>query len=76
MWQEADEEKKKKMLANLDRSGNGGKAKSKEVECIETHIIYHSINEASRQTGIPSGNISLVCNNKRKTAGKYHWRFI
>ena len=76
MWKEASIENKEKMLANLDRSGAGGKARSKKVECIETHIIYTSTREAERLTGIGHGNISLVCNGKRKTAGKFHWRYV
>ena len=46
------------MLNNLDRSGKGGKARSKKVECIETGIIYESTREAERQTGIGHNNIS------------------
>lgn len=76
MWAEASEECKQKMLSNLDRTGKAGKKKSKKVECIETGIVYDSVREAERQTGINHSNISLACNEKRKTAGKYHWRFI
>ena len=76
MWKEASEETKQKMLNNLDRSGKGGKARSKKVECIETGIIYESTREAERQTGIGHNNISQVCNGKRLTAGKFHWRYI
>ena len=36
---------------------------------------YSSSNEASRQTKINQSNISLCCNNKRKSAGKYLWKF-
>ena len=76
MWKEASPECKERMLSNLDRNGAGGKARSKKVECIETHIIYASTREAERLTGIGHGNISLVCNGKRKTAGKFHWRYV
>lgn len=77
MWKNASPECKEKMLANLDRSGAGGKARSKRVECIETHMIYASTREAERLTGINHANISSACNGKRqKTAGKYHWRYV
>jgi len=76
MWENSSEEVKKKMLANLNHTGLGGKSRSKKVECIETHMIYNSTREAERLTGISHSNISLVCNGKRKTAGKFHWRYI
>ena len=76
MWEQATEETKQKMSANLDRSGKGGKARSKQVKCVETGIIYSSTREAEKQTGIKHNNISQVCNGKRKTAGKLHWIYI
>ena len=39
----------------------------KEYECIQ---------DASEETGINKGNISLCCNNDRKTTGGYIWRFL
>ena len=43
------------------------------VLCIETNIIYPSINEAIRKTG--ATNIFYCCIGKRKTAGGYHWKY-
>ena len=48
----------------------------KKVCCIETGIIYPSIREAARQTGIPNNNISKACRGILKTAGGYHWEFV
>ena len=50
----------------------------KSVQCVETGIIYASIREAERQTGIDNSQISAVCNYKKnyKTAGGYHWKYI
>lgn len=76
MWKEASVKNKEKMLANLNRKGLSGKARSKKVECIETHMIYNSTREAERLTGINHCNISQVCTGKRKTAGKFHWRYV
>ena len=76
MWETASQECQEKMLANLDRSGAGGKARSKQVECIETKMKYSSTREAERLTGINHANISQACTGKRKTAGKFHWRYI
>ena len=36
---------------------------------------YPSINEAQRQTCVSQSKISLCCNEKRKTAGGFLWRF-
>lgn len=48
--------------------------RSKQVCCIETGIIYQSINEAQRQIGCR--NISSVCCGIRSTAGGYHWKYV
>ena len=44
--------------------------------CIETEIVYPSINEASRKTGANRQTIADVCNGKLKTAKGYHWKFV
>lgn len=36
---------------------------------------FRGQNEAGRITGISGANISQVCNNKRKTAGGFIWRY-
>lgn len=51
-------------------------SKSKKVLCVETNKVYKSTREAERQTGIFQPSISLCCNGKRKTAGKFHWKFV
>jgi group I intron endonuclease len=48
---------------------------SKPVVCIETQIEYFGIREASRQTNIHRDSIQRCCNNKRKTAGNFHWKY-
>ena len=47
-----------------------------KVKCIEKNIIYNSMHEAERITGIPNSNISKVCKGERKTAGGYHWEVV
>lgn len=49
----------------------------KKVLCIETNIIYESMHDAEKYTGIKYKNISKVCKNEygRKTAGGYHWKY-
>ena len=46
------------------------------VQCIETEIIYKSINEASRKTGVDASAIGKVCKGKYKTAGGFHWKYV
>ena len=36
---------------------------------------YHSISEATRQTGVAHANISSCCRRERKSAGGYIWKF-
>lgn len=54
----------------------------KKVRCIETNIIYASLNEAGRQTGNSPSNIKQCCDGIRKSAGKdknnnkLHWEYV
>lgn len=52
------------------------KSQSKPVICKETGVIYPSVGEASRQTGITSSNIAKCANGKMHTAKGYHWGFV
>lgn len=36
---------------------------------------YESVCEAEKQTDISADNIRLCCKGKRKSAGRYCWRF-
>lgn len=46
------------------------------VMCVETGIVYESIHDAERRTGISNANVSAACHGKRKTAGGLHWKYI
>lgn len=58
----------------------------KPIRCIETGIVYPTLHEASRQTGINVQNIFMCCKGivyserkgftQRHTAGGYHWEYI
>ena len=50
--------------------------KRKTVMCVETGVIYDSMAEAARQTGIRQGSISLVCSGSRSVAGGFHWKKV
>lgn len=48
--------------------------KKRKVICLETNMIYDSINEAARQTGIDYRNIYRSCNMGYQTKG-LHWKY-
>ena len=48
----------------------------KKIVCKETKIIYSSMNEASRKTGIPSYMISRCCRGIIKSANNLHWEYV
>lgn len=45
----------------------------KPVICIETNVIYFSVREAERKTGVHQAHIIECCKGKKQTAGGYHW---
>ena len=47
--------------------------KSMSVLCIETTVVYPSVREAERLTGVSNSDISRCINGKRKSAGGFHW---
>ena len=57
-------------------ANRGNKKQSFAVKCIETGIIYNSMREAERQTGIPNASISACYRGIRHTAGGFHWERI
>ena len=64
------EEHKKKISESM--GVNGILQFSKDGELIAE---YSSINEAERHTGCNQGNICKCCKGKRKSAGRYIWRY-
>ena len=58
------------------RNERASKKHSKKVLCVETNVIYESITEAQKQTGINHSNIVYCCKGKRKIAGGYRWRYV
>jgi len=61
------EEKKKKLSQNYPNR--------KRVYCQEFNIVYESVQECSRQLGIPATNISKLCNGRGKTLKGYHLKY-
>lgn len=52
------------------------KTKGYPVRCIETGIIYDSLADAERKTGVFKSSIYKVCTGKQKTAGKCTWEYV
>lgn len=48
----------------------------RKVRCVETDVVYESINEAGRMNNINFRNIHTVCTGGRNTAGGFHWEFV
>lgn len=49
---------------------------SKKVKCLDTGIVYPSIQEIERQLGFNRVSISRCCNKKQKTSYKYRWEYV
>lgn len=47
----------------------------KPVYCEELDRVFESVQECSRQLGIPATNISKLCNGRGKTLKGYHLRY-
>ena len=60
------------------RNERTGERQTKSVKCVETGVIYKSLTEASKSTGLSMGDISNVCSHRKwfNTAGGYHWEYI
>ena len=63
----------KKKISETHRKN--GTYNAKKVICIETGIIYKTMSEASRSTGISRDRIRSSCNDPSKTTDGLHWKF-
>lgn len=70
------EETKQKIQENRTKPTGIHHFASKQVLCIETGLLYESISDASKNTGIRHGYISEVCNGIRENAKGYHFKYI
>ena len=50
--------------------------RKKKVKCIETGIVYESVNEASKKVGVNRGNLGRVCRENKGTVGGFHWEYV
>lgn len=69
-----DAETIKKMSENRKGKTIGDThVQSIKIICVETNIVYNSIGEASRMTGISRTSIINNLKNRSKSAGGYKW---
>ncbi len=70
---EFSEEHRRKLSEN-----HGGGTDKKKVLCLETGIVYESINDAARALNITKKMISNCCRKipHYNTAKGYHWEFV
>lgn len=61
---------------NLNHSYYALRNRVKAVKCIETDVVYPSINEASRKTGINHTAISMCCDGRQNKTHGTHWEFV
>ena len=61
------EETRKKLSQNYPNK--------KQVYCEELDTVYESVQECSRQLGIPATSISKLCGGRGKTLKGYHLRY-
>ena len=79
------QEQKEKMIKTIKETKKNGLYKQKyiikkKVNCytLENDFIcnFESMTEASKQTSISKCEISMCCNNKRKTAKGFIWKLV
>ncbi len=49
---------------------------SHKTRCVETGVVYQSVNDAARKLNLSSGHITEVCNGTRKTCGGFRWEVV
>lgn len=53
-----------------------GISSRKEVKCVETNIVYNSIVDAAKKTGLNEACISRCCNKMQTNCNGFHFEFI
>lgn len=58
------------------KMSNAKNSIKKKVLCVQTGIIYESLSQAEKLTGISRGNIRFCCIGKYKHAGNFQWKYV
>ena len=48
----------------------------KKVLCVETDVIYDSVNDAAASVSKAACSITSCCRGNQNTAGGYHWKYV
>ena len=75
-WEYIKSELKKQSIENREQIEQKKNKRKKPILCVETNIVYESIREASRKTGISRGGLNSALSKETSTAYGYHWRFV
>ena len=63
-------------LSRKENTDDGRILQQRRVKCVETNIIYDSISQASRETGISVGGICGCCKGSFETIKGLHFEYI
>ena len=75
-WKKNHREAMKKYHADPEWLRKHRETHCKKVRCVETHVVYGSLKEATVAVNLKcSTSICWCCRGKRKTAGGYHWEY-
>lgn len=58
------------------RNLRSGLKNCKKIKCVETNIIYNSIDEASKKLNIIKTAICNCLNGRSKSCGGYRWEYV
>ena len=72
-WKENNEKNTRDIKAGINNKLSKGVIQlTKDLEFVS---LYYSVHQASRETGISRANIGICCQEKRRTAGGFVWRY-
>lgn len=69
-------EEAKKKMSEACTGRKSPKRNPTPVMCIESGIIFEDATTAGKELFLDSGGILKVCQQKRKTCGGFHWKFV
>ena len=66
----------KAMISNRSKGEGCPICKHKSIICIETGIIYNTLEEASVIAGVSKSTLGRYIRDKKASAGGYHWEYV
>lgn len=71
IWNNMSAPEREKYIVAKEQNRKG--QSKKPVKNITTGMIYPSVKDAAKATGVNDGTIGMCCNGKRKSAGGFVW---